>query len=266
MLCTPTPTHATWIQEASQIGISVFTEKPVGETADEIQALFGMAEAGNMTLACGFQRRFDASYQAACNAIQSGQVIGTPISANIFFADHPAPPKQFMLTGGDIFLDLCAHDVDYITHVLQDDIVSVYATGTSMDPDLREAGIHDNAVMVMSFEKGAVATLFMSRSATYGYDQRCEIFGDEGMVSVMNPPETTMVLSDKDGVKHSRLQHSFPQRFEQAFASEMNAFADTLLNDTPWPITAEQCIKVQKVADAARQSCLEGQLVTVEYD
>ena len=262
VMSTPTPTHEGIIQQAAQAGVSVFVEKPVGESAEQIQELFGFAQACNIDLCCGFQRRFDPSYVAAARTIGEGRV-GTPVVANIFFADHPAPPKDFMLEGGDIFLDLCAHDVDYITNALQDDIVSVYATGTSMDPELKAAGIHDNAIMVMNFQKGAVATLFMSRSATYGYDQRCEVFGDKGLVSVMNHPETSMVLSTVSGIQQSRLKHSFPERFQEAFALELDAFADTLLDGKAWPITGEQCVKVQRVADAARQSCSEGRLVEI---
>jgi len=103
--------------------------------------------------------------------------------------------------------------------------------------------------------------LFMSRSATYGYDQRCEIFGDGGLISTCNEHAHSAVLSNGDGVMHSKLKHSFPQRFNQAFASELDAFASTLLNDSPWPVTADQCVRVQKVADAAMLSCDEDRVV-----
>ena len=272
IIASPTHTHGSILAEASSSGlVGAFCEKPVGGDAQEIAALFGMAEAANLHLCCGFQRRFDPSYVAAAEALAAGSV-GTPVVANIFFADHPAPPKEFMLNGGggDIFLDLCAHDVDFITHALDDTVKSVYATGiTSSDPELKAAGIQDNAVMVMHLEKtGAVVTLFMSRSATYGYDQRCEVFGDKGLVSIENPHEHTMVVSNQAGVLQSRLHHSFPQRFEKTFAVEMEAFANVLLEKegAVWPITAEQCIKVQLVADAARLSCDEGRLVEIEYD
>lgn len=53
--------------------------------------------------------------------MQSGQV-GKPAVANIFFGDHPGPNKNFLLTGGNIFMDLLCHDVDYITHTLQDEV------------------------------------------------------------------------------------------------------------------------------------------------
>jgi len=104
-------------------------------------------------------------------------------------------------------------------------------------------------------------TVFMSRSAAYGYDQRCEIFGTEGMVSVQNLHETGTVLSDAGGVHLSRLPHSFPQRFRQSFANEMEAFADTVIKGTEWPVTADQCVQVQRVADAAQRSSELDQLV-----
>jgi myo-inositol 2-dehydrogenase / D-chiro-inositol 1-dehydrogenase len=106
----------------------------------------------------------------------------------------------------------------------------------------------------------------MSRSATYGYDQRCEIFGDGGLISTHNEHAHSAVLSNGDGILHSKLKHSFPQRFNQAFISELDAFCSTLLLGTPWPVTADQCVRVQKVADAAKLSCNENRVVKISHD
>jgi len=108
---------------------------------------------------------------------------------------------------------------------------------------------------------GAVVTLTMSRSACYGYDQRCEIFGENGLASVGNEHSNTCVVSDGSGIHSSRLKHSFPQRFHTAFASELDAFADTMMFGKSWPVTAEDCIAVQQVSDAARESCEKQQIV-----
>lgn len=123
------------------------------ETAEKIENLFATADAAGISICCGFQRRFDPSYQALVDAIRKGQV-GNPVAANIFFADHPSPPKEFMLTGGNIFMDLSAHDVDFIMHALGDEVATVYATGTSSTEELVEAGVHDNATMVLKFRRG----------------------------------------------------------------------------------------------------------------
>ena len=154
IISTPTSTHGELIRQAADAKISVFCEKPIDERADQIKDLFAYANARGIHLCCGFQRRFDPSYIAAQQAIvQQGQ-IGQPIAAHIFFADHPRPSREFLLQGGNIFYDLSAHDVDYITATLQDEIVSVYATGTSSDAELQAANVHDNATMVMKTKKG----------------------------------------------------------------------------------------------------------------
>jgi len=218
-----------------------------------------------VSLCCGFQRRFDESYVSVAKAVQRGQ-IGRPITSSIFFADHPCPPIDFLLTGGNIFVDLSAHDVDYIRWVLNDEVASVFATGTSSTETLEEAGVHDNATVVMKFQKGAIVTLCMSRSASYGYDQRCEIFGDRGLVAVDNHHTNSAVLSDDGGIHRSRYKYSFPQRFNQAFAAELDTFADVLLDQRVWPITENDCVAVQKVSDAARLSCELGEAVHIDYD
>lgn len=154
VVSTPTPTHQAVVEEAADAQISVFTEKPVGGTADEIRHLFAYAARAGIHVCCGFQRRWDPSYVRATQAVHAGN-IGTPVAAQLFFADHPCPPKEFLLTGGgNIFLDLAAHDVDYITQALQDEVVSVYASGTSGDPELAAAGVHDHATMVMKMRQG----------------------------------------------------------------------------------------------------------------
>jgi myo-inositol 2-dehydrogenase / D-chiro-inositol 1-dehydrogenase len=119
-----------------------------------------------------------------------------------------------------------------------------------------------------------VITVFLSRGATYGYDQRCEVFGTSGHVRVGNVGEHTSVLSNRNGVQHSRLAHSFPQRFAVAFEREIDAFVDVLLArhpahhdldaETPtWPVTRSQCVHVQRVTDAAIQSFQQGRVMSL---
>jgi len=153
VVSSPTFTHDAIIREAASHSLAIFTEKPVDETADKIASLFDFCEKNQAELCCGFQRRFDNSFVTTALAVKEGR-IGKPITANIFFADHPSPPVEFLLTGGNIFMDLCAHDVDYIRWLFDDEVVSVYATGTSSNKVLGDAGVHDNATMIFKFKKG----------------------------------------------------------------------------------------------------------------
>ena len=87
VLCTPTFTHTGAIQEAATLGLHIFTEKPIAEDAKEIQENYKVCRKYNVTLCCGFQRRFDKSYVALRNTVVSGK-IGTPKMIHVFFADH----------------------------------------------------------------------------------------------------------------------------------------------------------------------------------
>ena len=132
-------------------------------------------------------------------------------------------------------MDLSPHDVDFVRWTLGQEPVEVFASGCSSTPELRKANVLDNAIMYVKFSQGTMVTLQMSRGATYGYDQRCEYFGEEGRASVGNHFDTSAQVANASGCHISRLKHSFPQRFQQAFAAEVNAFAEVVLDGAIWP-------------------------------
>lgn len=260
IISVPTRFHGDYIREAAKHKLAVFVEKPVAESPQEIEDLYQLCVSQGIPLCCGFQRRFDKSYVAAAEAVQRGK-IGKAISAHIFFGDSPGPPLEFLITGGNIFFDLSVHDVDFIRWALEDDIATVYAQGTSSSDELRQHNVQDNATMMMTTIKGSIVTLTMSRRAAYGYDQRCEIFGDQGKVNVGNQFDTTTILSNSTGDHWSRLQNSYDLRFRQAFMNELDAFADTVLEKKPWPVAKEDVIIVQQVATAAKESLETNQVI-----
>ncbi len=256
IISTPTPTHEILIKEASRFASSILTEKPVGETAEKIAHLFDHCRALGVALCCSFQRRFDRAYVATQQAIARGGRLGKPLQAHIVFGDHPSPPIQFLLHGGgNIYMDLLPHDVDYLRWCFDDEISTIYATGVSSTQELHLANIHDRATVVATFQRGAVATFTLSRFTAYGYDQRCEIWGGGGLkISVQNEYDHPSVVADDRGIHFSPYLPSFPQRFDLAFATELDTFADTILHGKPWPVTEKDCIAVQRVCDAAKKS------------
>jgi myo-inositol 2-dehydrogenase/D-chiro-inositol 1-dehydrogenase len=82
---------------------------------------------------------------------------------------------------------------------------------------------------------------------------------------VGNIHETSTVLSTSAGIEASKYQHSFPQRFHQAFGLELDAFGDCLLlENKSWPVTKGDCIRVQRIADAAQVSAKTGLVVEMD--
>lgn len=80
ILSVPTPLHPKYIELAAQHNLAIFVEKPVAESSSEVRSLIKLCEGHDVTLCCGFQRRFDASYLSAAEKVRSGK-IGNPLSS-----------------------------------------------------------------------------------------------------------------------------------------------------------------------------------------
>ncbi|KAH8057589.1 oxidoreductase family [Aureococcus anophagefferens] len=195
-----------------------------------------IAGAAALGLHCAFQRRCDASYEGLRKAVEAGAA-GALRSVRCTFRDHPTPEAAFLLGGGgDPYHDLATHDVDFVLSLIKCSQAlapraadapaalahcptEVYAVGASSDAALAAADVHDSATIMATWAHsgGAAATFDISRASAYGYDQRCEVWGDSGArVAVENPHRTALSVSDGAGVAADRLAHSFPERDELA--------------------------------------------------
>lgn len=154
------------------------------------------------------------------------------------------------------------HDVDFIRWILGAGTpLEVLGTGSSSTAELEACGVLDNATMYLKFQGGVICNIMMSRGSTYGYDQRCEVYGDQGIASIHSTNETSLSMGDKTGVHQAPLQYSFPQCFREAFELEIETFVDTLLTQTPWPISEEDCVLAQLIAMTAKESCRVGRML-----
>jgi myo-inositol 2-dehydrogenase/D-chiro-inositol 1-dehydrogenase len=251
---TPTFTHDECVRLSAKAGKAIFTEKPVAETPADISTLFDVCKQAGVELCCGFQRRFDTSYVAMKEAVAKDEV-GKIVFINVMFGDHPVPPMEFLSKGGCPFMDLVPHDADFIGWLLNgEEPEEVYATGSSSTEELKAANVCDNAMMVAKYASGVTATICLSRGACYGYDNRIEVFGTKGRLVVETPAENTITKQNISGTHTARLQHSFPQRFYQAFGAEVDTFVRVCLGDegTKWPVGEKECIAAQRVAMAAQ--------------
>lgn len=63
--------------------------------------------------------------------------------------------------------------------------VEVFVAGSALaEPRLRELGDVDTSVALLTLENGALVQIDSVRRTGYGYDERVEVFGSEGMVEV----------------------------------------------------------------------------------
>merc|ERR550539_2211333 len=106
----------------------------------------------------------------------------------------------------------------------------------------------------------------VSRTATYGYDQRFEVFGSSGCVKTNNVSDNSCTLETEKGVISPCYQYSFPERFEQAWRIEMQRFLNVMNGDELPAVTCLYACRATQVAEACRLSILHKTFVDIEYD
>jgi myo-inositol 2-dehydrogenase/D-chiro-inositol 1-dehydrogenase len=236
VICSSTNTHTQIIQESAAAGKHIFCEKPIDYDLKRIdETLAAVAKAG-VQLQVGFNRRFDPNFRKVHELVAAGK-IGNPQVLRITSRDPAPPPVEYIKISGGIFLDMTIHDFDMARYLMGSEVTEIFAAGGVMvDPKIGEAGDIDTAVITLWFENGAIGSIDNSRQAVYGYDQRVEVFGSEGMVSVSNNTPDTHVYSGREGVSSSRPLYFFLERYTASYLAEMQEFIDCVKNDATPPV------------------------------
>ena len=261
IICTPTDTHADLIEQFARAGKAVFCEKPIDLSLPRVRQALATVEAEGGTLMVGFNRRFDPDFMAVKAAIDAGRV-GAVEMVTITSRDPGAPPLDYIKSSGGIFRDMTIHDFDIARWLLGEEVETVMAQASVLtDKTIAEAGDFDSVNVILSTASGKQAIITNSRRATYGYDQRIEVLGSEGMVSAKNMAEANIELAGKDGFATPPLLNFFMTRYVAAYANEIAAFVASVAEGAATPTTGHDGLMALALADAAVLSVQEGRAV-----
>lgn len=261
LICSPTDTHADFIEEAVKAGKAVFCEKPVDLSSERIRACLKTVEKAGKPLMIGFNRRFDPNFAEARKRIAAGEV-GKVELVTILSRDPGPPPIDYVKRSGGLFRDMMIHDLDMARFLLGEDPVEVHAVGSCLvDPAIGQAGDVDTAAVLLKTASGKIAQLSNSRRATYGYDQRIEVHGEKGMVRAQNVPLTTVETANAQGFRADPVLPFFLERYAAAYRAELAAFLDCMVTGTRPSPSGVDGLKAQVLADAATESAQTGKPV-----
>ena len=159
-------------------------------------------------------------------------------------------------------MDMTIHDLDMASYLMNEEVTEVYAKGFNLvDPEIGKAGDIDTGVVILTFKNNATAIIQNSRRAVYGYDQRLEVFGSEGMMKVENPLKNTSIFYDLQGAQYARHLDFFIDRYAESYLLEMNAFIQALQSNSIMPITGRDGLRAMILALAANLSARENRPV-----
>ena len=262
-IAAPTDLHADLIEKAAESGKAIFCEKPIHLDLSRGQRAVDAAARCGVPLMVGFNRRFDPSFRRLREEIDAGR-IGAIELVQITSRDPAPPPLEYIRRSGGLFRDMMIHDFDMARFLVGEPIVEVTATGSAViDEAIGGAGDVDTAVAVLRSAGGRLCVISNSRRAAYGYDQRIEVHGSEGMVSAGNPVATTVTRADRSGFTTDPLNDFFMDRYADAYRRETAAFCAVVRGgDAAYP-SGRDGLAALAIADAAVESLATGRTVAV---
>lgn len=261
LIGSPTPTHADYIERAAAAGCAVFCEKPVDLSAARVRDCLAAVRKAGIPLMVGFNRRFDPSFASLQRRLAAGE-IGALELLTITSRDPAPPPASYVAQSGGLFRDMMIHDLDMARFLLGEEPVELYAAASALvDKAIGEAGDVDTAVVTLKTASGKLCQISNSRRATYGYDQRIEAHGSQGLLRAGNRTATTVEVAGRDGFTTDPALPFFLERYEAAYRAELDAFVTAVLDRVPAGPTGEDGLRALLLADAATESARSGRPV-----
>lgn len=254
LICSPTTTHAELIKQIAQAKKHIFCEKPISFAVEETLEALDVVQKEGVLLQVGFNRRFDPNFRTVRREIEGGMV-GKTHTLRILSRDPHPPSIDYVKTSGGLFMDMMIHDFDMARYVMQKEVVEVYAKGAVLiDEEIGHVGDVDTAIVLLTFEDGTIGTIENSRKAIYGYDQRLEVFGENGALIVENARPTNITRYLESGVSSDKPPHFFLERYNDAYIAEIETFIAAIKGGEGIACSGFDGLQAERIAEAAKKS------------
>ncbi len=255
----------------------VLCEKPLGMTIEEAEMMIGMCKEEGVILGIGLMMRFLAQHQAALKLIRDGR-LGKPVYARAQLSCWYPPiegawrqdPKS---GGGGSLMDMGSHCIDLL-EMFYGKIKSVSCfTGNNVHPYESE----DSAVVSMSFENGAMATVDTYFCIPDNSSKNIlELYGSRGSILArgtigQGPSGEMTAFLEGDDTGYNALQERntgdgikiTPQPVN-TYCAEIEEFSNAILENREPANNYELGLRSQKVLAACYSSAETGKVVEIK--
>ena len=263
VIASSTDTHAALIAGAARAGKAIFCEKPLDLDVATAAESLTVVEEHQVPLCLGFNRRHDPSFDRLKQEVLNGN-LGDVEVVSITSRDPAPPPVEYIAHSGGLFKDMMIHDFDMGRWLLGEEPVEVFASGSVLvDDDIGKAGDIDTAVAVLRTASGRFCQITNSRRCSYGYDQRIEVFGSEGMARASNQRETHVETAGESGFNRDKALPFFLARYAAAYRIQLDRFLRMLSGQDIDLPSGDDGLRALQIATAAQMSMQQGSPVAL---
>ncbi|MFE2535842.1 bi-domain-containing oxidoreductase [Streptomyces sp. NPDC059371] len=242
--------HAELTRQALLAGKTVFVEKPLALTEEELAGvLAAVEESGNDRLQVGFNRRFSPLLQEAKS--QFGARTGPASLRYLVNAGRLAQGSWYLQQGaeGSRFVGEGGHFIDTASWLLDADPVSVYAVASSGNEDLQ---------IVLRYPDESTATISYVTTGAPGFPKETLDLVADGKVLRLDDFVRASVYARKRWLS-SRL----PKARDKGQSAELAAFVKAVRTGGPMPVPLESLVATTAATLAVQTGLAGGAPVTL---
>lgn len=255
LIASPDRFHAGQALACITAGKPVLCEKPLGTTAAEaFQVVEAEEAAGRRLVQVGFMREYDPAHIKVKAMVDSGS-LGKMQS---FFGSHINPGTGEVRTVADVISNSAVHDIHSARWMMGDEINTVFASYTQMDPSQSESA---RLVLIqLGFRNGGIGQIECNADAGYGYEVDVKMTGESGTVQTSSLCSPVIHRTNQSS---QWVEEDWLQRFDQAYIREIRSWVQSVAEGKPSGPSAWDGYASMKVSDACIESAKTGQAIQV---
>ncbi|TMM29146.1 zinc-binding dehydrogenase [Polaribacter aestuariivivens] len=245
--------HASMVLETMQANKSVFVEKPLALTAEELKKIVEEYNKRNVNISVGFNRRFAPLAKKMKKVLGNDKAPMNIIATmNAGFIPADVWVHDMEVGGGRIIGEAC-HYIDLCTYFAGSKVISVCMNAMGANPQENT----DNASILLKYENGtnAVINYFANGSKAYS-KERVEIFSQERTL-IMDNWRKLKAYGFKGFSKSSSKQ-------DKGHYNQFNQLIEQQQKGGEPIIPFEEIVNTTKASFAAIESLKQGKWVEVK--
>jgi len=232
-IAVPTSLHREVAVETARAGVSMLVEKPIADTVEAAKEIIKAAKKNNVKLMVGHIERFNPVVP-----IIKKEIEGDEISLIEITRIGPFPPRVKDI---GVVVDLATHDIDLIKYLTDSEFKKIHSLAS------RSLAQHeDAAILLFEMTNGALARVTADWLTPFKV-REINIATKEKFIkaSLIDQKVSEYSKYKEDGsyrVKELNIPFGEPLKFE------LQAFIDSIRNDTQPPISGEDGLGALEVA------------------
>jgi myo-inositol 2-dehydrogenase/D-chiro-inositol 1-dehydrogenase len=264
LIASSTDTHASLLRACAAAGKAVYCEKPIDLALPIATEAIRTVQASGVPAMVGFNRRFDPDHRALRDAVRSG-ALGTVELVQMTNRGPSLPPLDYLRVSGGQMRDQTVHFFDLLRWITGLEPVEVYVAGAALaDPRVADVPDVDTSVATLRMSNGALCQIDSTRRIAYGYDERIEVNGSEGMVESGRRRTGTVSRYGLGTVVSDGVDVGWFERMSHTYRLALDAFVEAVnAGRAPEP-SLDDGLAAQRIAEAATQSLRTGRAVPIE--